>query len=147
MTRFIRIATLAAITVLAALAALPASANNVPRTGDKIGLLCVAFGTCPAEQSYPAGTPFFVAHGYCEFPDLWKSLVDPGTRFELEIDGQSIHTITDLELGLGRDPEGVCKMNVANMRFGLPAGRHSLVGRWYAAGQLQIVAVKTVAFT
>lgn len=148
MTRKTRISTLAVVVVLAALAALPASANNVPRTGDRIGLLCVYLGTCPAEQSYAADTPLHVAHGWSDFTDNWRAIVDHDSRFELLIDGKRVPMATDLELGLGRNPESVSKTNVANMRHGLPAGTYAFVGRWYGPdGNLSFEAVKTVTFS
>jgi hypothetical protein len=148
MTRKNRISALAVVVALAALAALPASANNVPRTGGKIGLLCVYLGTCPAEQSYAADTPFYVAHGWSDVTDNWQEIVDPDSHFELLIDGERVPMATDLELGLGRDPASVSKTNVANMRHGLPAGIYTFVGRWYGAdGNLAFEAVKTVTFS
>ena len=148
MTRRTRISALAVVVVLAALAALPASANNVPRTGGKIGLLCVYLGTCPAEQSYAADTPFYAAHGWSDFTDNWRAIVDPDSHFELLIDGERVPMATDLELGLGRNPESVVKTNVANMRHGLPAGTYTFVGRWYGAdGNFSFEAVKAVTFS
>lgn len=142
------LASLAALTAVVALAlAAPAAANDVPRTGQKIGLLCMWFGTCSAQASYAADTPFHVAHGYCDLPDLFGGIVDPSTRFELKVDGEAVPLVTDLDVAFGRDPALVCKTNIANFRHGLPAGTYTFTGRWYAFGQPDIVAVRTVTFS
>src|SRR5262245_30461352 len=91
----IRIGVVAALAVIAgALVVGTAAANNVPRTGSQITLGdCVA---APCASTFPAGEPFFVAHGFVNEPRAF--LVNPQTRFELYVDGNRAHSAVDLQL-------------------------------------------------
>lgn len=117
-----------------------AGANNVARVGSPITLgNCVA---APCASTYPAGMAFHVAHGFAGPDASREALLDPGTRFELTIDGERIPSAVDLELN-GEWPQ---KTNVSNVRHGL-SGVHTLVGQWYAAGVLVQTGTRTVTFT
>ena len=133
----IRIVLVAALMGIAtALAVGPAAANNVPRSGSPITLgNCVA---TPCVSTYPAAEPFHVAHGFVDAPR--EFLLNPGTRFELSVDGERAHSTVDLEL------DQPSKLNVSNFPVGL-TGVHTLVGSWYVEGVLVQTGTRIVTFT
>jgi hypothetical protein len=138
----LRLATTAALAlVCAALAAAPAGAGRIPTTGTQITLgQCVA---TPCVSAFPAGEPFFVRHGFIQDPGTdVADLLDPGTRFELTLDGQPVPGA--LELDVTGDPPS--KLYVTNFRFGL-TGVHTLVGCWYSQGSLLYCGIRTITFT
>ena len=139
----LRIATITALAlVCAAFVVAPAGAMRIPTTGTRILL-----GQCvvsPCVSTYPAGEPFYVSHGFItDGSEVQLSqLLDPGTRFELTVDGQPVASALDLDVTA--DPPS--KAYVTNFRFGL-AGVHTLVGCWYAQGVLQYCGTRVITFT
>ena len=133
----------AAITVVAAVFAFAAtaSATHLPTTGTPIRLL----NSAVTPTTLLANTPFFVRHGLLCLPEERALCMDSTTAFRLYVDGQRVHTALDFELNLacpaGVIPADECssRLNVANFRFGLPAGQHSFRGEWWQSGQLVIV--------
>ena len=69
----------------------------------------------------------------------------PTTTFKLFVDGSEIPSITDLELG----PGGIvaAKIQVFNVRHGLPAGVHVLDAQWWLDGQLALHSVVPITFS
>ena len=143
---------LAAFAVLLALSAFlgaqAASANNVPREGTRINL----FPGFEGPTTYPAGTPFFVSHGWgCgSVPAVDSALANDGclkptSTFKLFVDGMEVPSITDLEIGAGGLIIG--KVQVSNFRHGLPAGVHVLEGQWWLDGATVLNSVVSVTFS
>ena len=69
----------------------------------------------------------------------------PTTTFKLFVDGSEIPSMTDLELG----PGGIvaAKIQVFNVRHGLPAGVHVLDAQWWLDGQLALHSVVPITFS
>ena len=132
---------IALVSLLAAAIVVPsASALRMPTVGPRINLFAP-----PA--AFPADTPFHVNHGWVcgdTAPDRIQDCLDSGTRFELLVDGVDVPAAHDLEY----DPHGTTstEADVSNFRFGLPAGTHTLEGRWYYKGELQLDLVDTITF-
>jgi hypothetical protein len=122
------------------LAALPASAARIPRTGDRINLL-------DPPESAVAGQPFWVGQGFCsttDDEDAFASTVNPSTRVTIAVDGMQVSTGTDVSIGVGECV--VRKFDYHNFRFGLPAGVHTFKGCWYWLGALQFCEQASIAF-
>lgn len=140
----IALATAAGVLVLAA----SALATHVPTTGTPIRLLNPAV----TPTTFAAETPFFVRHGYTCLPEEKAICLDPTTEFKLYVDGHRVRTALDLEQGIacseGMTPVDECsaRLNVANFRFGLAAGTHSLRGEWWLGGDLSILREATIQF-
>ncbi len=142
--------TVVALTVVAATLALAASAlaTHVPTTGTPIRLLNPA--ATPA--TFAANTPFFVRHGWGCLPEERDLCLDPTSEFRLYIDGRRMPSALDLELNVtcpvGTRPSDECiaKVNITNVRFGLPAGSHAFRGEWWLSGELNIVREATIEF-
>lgn len=115
---------LAALVLAASLTASGAKAGNVPRTGDRVGLLACALGVPGAcdDVYLTEGAPFHVAHGFTGEP--WADLVNPLHRFELTIDGTQVHGAIDL------DHATLEKWYVFNFPQGM-TGTHTFTGCWY----------------
>ena len=127
----------ALMTVVVALAVGSAGAT-IPTTGSAITLNdCVA---SPCASTFPAGEPFWIGHGFTN--ESREFLVNPSTRFELEVDGEQAHSIVALDL---IEPE-TGKLNVSNFRTGM-AGVHTFVGCWYGEDVLVFCGTRTVTFT
>jgi len=58
------------------------------------------------------------------------NLEDVTTRFELDVDGEPVSMLTDLQTDSGFP---VRKTNIAEFPDGLPAGWHDFTGRWSTA--------------
>lgn len=142
-----RLALAVAVTAGALVLAGSVFAFHVPTTGSPIRLLVPS--TTPA--TFAASTPFFVRHGYVCLPEE-LSCKDSTTEFRLYVDSHRAPTALELELNLacpvGVTPSDGCssRRNVANFRFGLPAGTHSFRGEWWNRGQLEIVREATIDF-
>src|SRR5581483_5224621 len=109
----------AAVTAsVAAVVVSSASALRIPTVGPRISLFAP-----PA--TFPADTPFHVNHGWICEPDI-KDCLNPGTRFELRVDGVDVPAAHDLEY----DPHASTssEADVSNFRQGLPAGPHTFEG-------------------
>jgi hypothetical protein len=129
---------LALAAVVAAVAAVPATAGTIPTTGSaiRVGIPCSA---TPCVSTYPAGEPFFIRHGWVD--QSVEQLLDPGTRYDLWVDGVFVPSATQLDV-VGDE---VSKLDVRNFRFGM-TGTHVFVGCWYLEGELQLCAQNTVTF-
>ena len=138
------------LTVVALVLVLAGSAlaTHIPTTGTPIRLLNQA----ATPTTFAANTPFFVRHGWGCLPRERALCLDPTSEFRLYIDGNRMRSALDLELNLacpaGTTPSDECivKVNVTNVRFGLPAGSHAFRGEWWASGQLMIVREATIEF-
>ena len=109
----------------------PAGAGDIPRTGDRVGILCVWAGACAATFTHDADAPFYIAHGFCDEPRA--TLLNGRTRFVLTVDGEVVPSIVDITQDHGTI---LCKTNLSNFAKGLPAGIHVFEGRWYRFGEL-----------
>jgi hypothetical protein len=92
---------------------------------------------------YPAEAPFWVGYGFAADPDSGTRLDDAGTRFELEVDGEAVAMLTDVDCEAGL---AVRKTDVARFPRGLPAGWHDFSGRWYEAGRLILSSRAAIQF-
>ena len=92
---------------------------------------------------YPAEAPFWVGYGFAADPDSATRLDDAGTRFELDVDGEAVAMLTDVDSDAGL---AVRKTDVARFPSGLPAGWHDFSGRWYEAGRLILSSRAAIQF-
>jgi hypothetical protein len=129
------------ILVLAALIAglvapLSAQATGIPEVGPRIALFAP-----PA--TFPAGTPFHVKQGFtCEASRL--ACLNGLTHFDLFVDGRNLPSATDFVFG--EDGALLAKFNLTNVWEGLPAGRHTFLGRFYYLGELVQTQEVTIDF-
>jgi hypothetical protein len=111
--------------------------------GRRIGI----FPGGPTPTMFPANAPFWIGYGFVPTPgDLngdAPGFLCEDTRFELDVDGEGVSLLTDLE----RDGERpIAKTNFVNFPSGLPAGWHEFVGRWFDAGTLMLSVRATIEF-
>ena len=92
---------------------------------------------------YPAEAPFWVGYGFAADPDSGAGLDDASTRFELDVDGEAVAMLTDVDSDAGLP---VRKTDVARFPNGLPAGWHDFNGRWYEAGRLILSSRAAIQF-
>ncbi len=112
------------------------------RTGDRISI----FPGSAAPAMYPAGTPFWIGYGFAAGPvggAQKPAALSAKTRFELEVDGESVPLATDVEMG---DDVAVSKLEIANFPAGLEPGWHRFLGRWYDDGSLVLSSDRTIQF-
>lgn len=114
-------------------------ASGSPTVGSRIGIF--PGGATPT--MHPADTPFWVGYGFAADPDGEADLDETDTRFELDVDGEPVSTVTDVQSESGRH---VRMTTVADFPAGLPAGWHELVGRWYDSGQLILSSRAAIEF-
>jgi hypothetical protein len=111
--------------------------------GRRIGI----FPGGPTPTMFPANAPFWIGYGFVPTPgDLngdARGFLCEDTRFELDVDGEGVSLLTDLERD-GERPVG--KTNFVNFPSGLPAGWHEFVGRWFDAGTLILSGRATIEF-
>ena len=115
------------------LVALPATANNKPTTGTRIGLFAP-----PA--TFAADTPFFVEHGFaCELGDgvCLGGQISARSSFTLSVDGVLQASTVDVNNAGGV----LTKLYLTNFPSGLPAGTHTFVGVWDGGVTQTITAV------
>jgi hypothetical protein len=135
--RHTRLSLSCAAVLFCAVLAAPVAAGTIPTTGSPLPLgQCVA---TPCVSTFPAGEPFFVRHGFTN--EAVGALVDPGTRFELSVDGAPVSSAVQLDL-VGAETG---KLFVSNFRFGL-TDVHVFVGCWYFEGALVQCGRRTVTF-
>ena len=108
-------------------------------TGSRIGIF--PGGVTPT--MYPADTPFWVGYGFAADPESEVELDETDTRFELDVDGEPVPTVTDVQSESGRH---VRTTTVARFPDGLSAGWHDLVGRWYDSGRLILSSRAAIEF-
>jgi len=70
-------------------------------------------------------------------------ILSPDTRFELDVDGERVSLVTDLETE-GEIP--VRKTDFVNFPSGLAAGWHEFAGRWYESGALILSSRSQIEF-
>ena len=92
---------------------------------------------------YPAGTPFWVGYGFAADPENGGSLDEKTTRFELDVDGDPVSMLADVQSEAGL---AVRKTDVADFPVGLPAGWHDFTGRWYDGGRLILSSRAAIEF-
>lgn len=92
---------------------------------------------------YPAETPFWVGYGFAAESTSDAKIDEASTRFELDVDGDSVSMLTDVHAEGGLP---VRKTNIAEFPAGLPAGWHDFTGRWYDGGRLILSNRATIQF-
>ena len=109
--------------------------------GDKEGRIGIfPGGATPA--MYPADTPFWVGYGFAAEPET-DALDEATTRFELDVDGESVAMLTDVSSDAGLL---VRTTNIAEFPMGLPVGWHDFTGRWYDGGRLILSSRAAIQF-
>lgn len=106
--------------------AIPVAAETEEPVGERINV----FLRTP--KTFPADTPFHIRHGYWLWPpyDSANGLWD----FDLEVDGvyqKEDYVDRWVDPYHGETPD-IYRHWVHNFPEGLPAGKHTFVGRWYA---------------
>ena len=114
-------------------------ANGVSGKEGRIGIF--PGGATPT--MYPAKTPFWVGYGFAADPENGAGLDEATTRFELEVDGEPVSMLTDLQSDSGLP---VRKTDIAEFPDGLPAGWHDFSGRWYDGGRLILSSRAAIEF-
>jgi hypothetical protein len=115
------------------------SSNSVPETGARIGVF-------PAEQSFPANTPFHVTHGFfCAVPDELKTCMSARTHFDLFVNGVQQKSVVDVDI-IDGNPTVLRKFNLTNYPNGLPAGTYTFTGQFFEDGQLTLTRTSIVHF-
>jgi hypothetical protein len=92
---------------------------------------------------YPPDTPFWVGYGFAAEPGAGASIDGPTTRFELDVDGQPVSMLTDVQT---EAEVPVRKTNIAEFPGGLPVGWHDFTGRWYDCGRLILSTRAAIQF-
>jgi hypothetical protein len=124
------------------MAALVVSVSPANGMGDQVGRIGIFPGGATTTM-YPAGTPFWVGYGFSAEPGSEPHIEEPGTRFELDVDGEPVTMLTDVHTDAGRP---VRKTNVAEFPDGLPAGWHDFTGRGYDGGRLILSSRAAIQF-
>jgi hypothetical protein len=124
---------------MAALVVTVSPANGMADREGRIGI----FPGGATTTMYPADTQFWVGYGFAAEPGSEPDLEEPGTRFELDVDGEPVAMLTDLH---SDDGLPVRKTNVAEFPDGLPVGWHDFTGRWYDGGRLILSSRTTIQF-
>ena len=128
---------------MAALLVVTTSPGDCDWVGRRIGI----FPGGPTPSMFPAGAPFWIGYGFVPSPGdlngVPPGFLSPNTRFELDVDGERVSLLTDLET------EGVTpvrKTDFANFPSGLAAGWHEFQGRWYESGTLILSSRSRIEF-
>ncbi len=95
---------------------------------------------CNGAETYPADTPFWVAHGFlfegwsAFTPQEKEARMLPTTHFELQIDG-TVQPSAMLALYI---PQLDLKAKIFPSGYdnGFPAGEHDFLGTWYVDGSI-----------
>ena len=124
---------------MAALVVTVSPANGMSDREGRIGI----FPGGATTTMYPADTPFWVGYGFAAEPGSEPDLEQPGTRFELDVDGEPVSMRTDLHSDAGLP---VRKTDVAEFAAGLSAGWHDFSGRWYDGGRLILSSRAAIQF-
>lgn len=124
---------------MAALVVTVSPANGLGEREGRIGI----FPGGATTTMYPADTLFWVGYGFAAEPGSEPDLEQPGTRFELDVDGVSVAMLTALDSDGGLP---VRKTDVAEFPTGLPAGWHDFSGRWYDGGRLILSSRAAIQF-
>lgn len=129
----------AVVCAVALLVAWPATANNKPVTGERIGLF-------EGPATFTADTPFYTEHGFvCVLDDVDCMGVETSARswFELYVDD----TLQASTIDVDRNENTIARYSLINFPAGLPAGEHTFLGKWYRDGELFHTASATINFT
>jgi hypothetical protein len=122
----------------------PPPADGLPRTGMRVGI----FPGSATPSVFPAGEPFWIGYGFVPEPgpaeESRSGALDRGTRFELEVDGEAVPLVTDVNVD--DTGQALSKHSIANFESGLPAGWHRFSGRWYSGGQLVLTSDTSIQF-
>jgi len=124
------------------MAALVVTVSPANGLGDREGRIGIFPGGATT-TIYSADTPFWVGYGFAAEPGSEPDLEQPGTRFELDVDGVPVTMLTDLLSDAGLP---VRKTDVAEFPAGLPAGWHDFSGRWYDGGRLILSSRSAIQF-
>jgi hypothetical protein len=124
---------------MAALVVTVSPANGMGEREGRIGIF--PGGATPT--MYVANTPFWVGYGFAPDSVGGADLKDADTRFELDVDGEPVSMLTEVQTDAGLP---VRKTNVAEFPAGLPAGWHDFSGRWYDGGRLILSSRSTIQF-
>lgn len=124
---------------MAALVVTVSPADGMSDSEGRIGIF--PGGATPT--MYPANTAFWVGYGFAADSLGGADLEDSDTRFELDVDGEPVSMLTEIQTDSGRP---VRKTNVAKVPAGLPAGWHDLSGRWYDGGRLILSSRAAIQF-
>ena len=92
---------------------------------------------------YPADTRFWVGYGFAADGDGDAGFEEAGTRFELDVDGDPVSMLTDVQSEAGLP---VRKTDIAAFPDGLSAGWHDFAGRWYDGGRLILSSRAAIQF-
>ena len=135
-----RLALLVGCVAAVLVVALPASANNKPTTGARLGFSPLA------PTTYPANTPFYIEAGFaCDLGD-GRCLADQisGTAgFDLYLDGVLQPSTVDVD----RIDGALTKLYLTNYPSGLPAGTYTFVGLNLQDGAVTFTRTKTITFS
>ena len=110
-----------ALVLTCLVAAIPATAGQKQRAGDRINVL---LGT---PTTFPADRPFHVAHGWTLNPDSTDHDAIGRYGFRLEVDGRPVGADFVERAAVG---DQLTRLWVHNVPSGLPAGTHSFTGYW-----------------
>ena len=113
--------------------------SDLPLTGMRLDI----FPGSATPSVFPAGEPFWIGYGFVAEAESTERF-DRDARFELDVDGEPLELLTQLEEHDGRTPTS--KHSVANFEAGLPVGWHRFAGRWYSQGQLVLTSDRSVEF-
>jgi hypothetical protein len=117
---------------------------TVPPANEEIGDARIGIfpgGAIPT--MYPAEAPFWVGYGFAADSASDARLDDAGTRFELDVDGEAVAMLSEVDADAGLPAR---KTDVARFPNGLPAGWHDFSGRWYEAGRLILSSRAAIQF-
>lgn len=130
------------VALIGLMPALSGGAAALPLTGVQLpGVYLACNEGGPTTLTFPADTPFYVAHGWIQpgwrdpsvtTPELRKATLSPTTFFEFFIDGARVRSVP----WMGYDPttDWFTKGNVSNFPAGMPAGTYTLEAIWYFDG-------------
>ena len=124
---------------MAALVVTVSPADGMSDSEGRIGIF--PGGATPT--MYPANTAFWVGYGFAADSLGGADLEDSDTRFELDVDGEPVSMLTEIQTDSGRP---VRKTNVAEFPDGLPVGWHDFGGRWYDGGRLILSSRVSIQF-
>ena len=105
--------------------------RDLPVSGTQLNI----FPGSATPSVFPAGEPFWIGYGFVAEAGSSERF-ERDARFELEVDGEPVVLLTDLEMDDA----------IANFESGLPAGWHRFAGRWYSRGQLALTSDRSVQF-
>jgi hypothetical protein len=120
--------------------ALPATANNKPTTGPRLGFSPLA------PTTFAANSPFHIEAGFiCELADAacMADQISANAGFDLYLDGVLQPSTVDVDLVDG----ALSKLHLTNYPSGLPAGTYTFVGVNTLDGITVLTRTKTITFT